>query len=35
MRGARLWPAKCCRRGFFGAKSAKSAVEISLRGEML
>jgi hypothetical protein len=35
MRGARFWRRKCHRQGIFGAKSAKIAAEISLRGEML
>jgi hypothetical protein len=35
MRRARLLAAKCHPRGIFGVKSAKTAAEISLRGEMI
>jgi hypothetical protein len=35
MRHARLLAAKCHQPRIFGAKSAKIAAEISLRGEML
>jgi hypothetical protein len=35
MRRARLLRPKCHQPGIFGAKSAKIAAEISLRGEMI
>jgi hypothetical protein len=35
MRRARLFPRKCNQPGIFDAKTAKTAAEISLRGEML